>query len=159
MGEFHNRRPARPPRRAPRKQAPNAERTLWLRLRDQRFLGMAFRRQYRVGPFVLDFYCPEARLGIALDGDIHFVGDAAQRDALRQQWIDGAAIKVVRIMNSDVLEGMDGVLDAIAKAAGRMANDQPAQRTQPKNASPPRVRRSHRPASPGRATKRKTGSR
>jgi very-short-patch-repair endonuclease len=54
-----------------------AERKLWGYLRDRRFGGRKFRRQHPVGPYFLDFYCPEGRLAIELDGSQH--AEDAQR--------------------------------------------------------------------------------
>ena len=44
------------------------EARLWRFLRAHRLHGYGFRRQHPVGPFILDFYCPEARLAVEVDG-------------------------------------------------------------------------------------------
>jgi very-short-patch-repair endonuclease len=48
-----------------------AEVMLWEALRNRRLDGVKFRRQHPVGPFVIDFCCPERRLAIEVDGGIH----------------------------------------------------------------------------------------
>jgi very-short-patch-repair endonuclease len=72
--------------------------------------------QYGVGAFQLDFYCAELLLGIELDGDSHYVGDAQEEDRRRQRFIESLGIRVLRILNSDVYENLDGAWEAIARA-------------------------------------------
>jgi very-short-patch-repair endonuclease len=71
MTEFFNRREDKEKRRRLRKEMPLAEVILWSQLRAKQLLGMKFRRQHGVGPYVLDLYCPEARLAIEVDGETH----------------------------------------------------------------------------------------
>lgn len=59
---------------------PNEEIILWSRLKNRQLGGLRFRRQYSVGRYVVDFYCPEVRLVIEIDGDYHFTGEAKQYD-------------------------------------------------------------------------------
>ena len=54
-----------------RRERTDAERTLWQRLRGKQLGGLKFRRQHVVGPWILDFYCPECRLAVELDGGQH----------------------------------------------------------------------------------------
>jgi very-short-patch-repair endonuclease len=54
-----------------RKRSTWAEKKLWAILRDRRFSAYKFRRQYKVGPHILDFYCGEARYNLELDGSQH----------------------------------------------------------------------------------------
>ena len=54
-----------------RKRLTPAERILWRLLRDRRLKGLKFRRQFPIGPFVVDFCCYELRLVIELDGEVH----------------------------------------------------------------------------------------
>jgi very-short-patch-repair endonuclease len=62
---------------------PPAEVILWQRLRNRQVEGYKFRRQYSIGRFVVDFYCPEKRLAIEVDGESHFVEEADLRDRER----------------------------------------------------------------------------
>ena len=50
----------------------NAERKLWLLLRDRQLNGVKFRRQYSIGQYILDFYSPEYKIGIEADGGQHY---------------------------------------------------------------------------------------
>jgi very-short-patch-repair endonuclease len=92
-----------------------AESRLWQRLRGEQLSGFAFRRQYPIGPFIVDFYCPSARLIVELDGDVH--GDRADYDAQRSRWIEEhRRCRVLRFTNDEVLDAMDAVLETIYAA-------------------------------------------
>ena len=95
---------------------PKPEIILWARLRDRALEGQKFRRQYSVGKFVIDFYCPALKLGIEIDGDSHFVENAQERDRERQAFIESHGIVFLRFTNRDVCENIDGVLTTIAHA-------------------------------------------
>ena len=58
-------------RQSLRNNATATEAILWKALKGKQIDGLKFRRQFGLGPYVLDFYCPEIRLCIELDGDIH----------------------------------------------------------------------------------------
>jgi very-short-patch-repair endonuclease len=64
----------------------------------------------------LDFYCPEIRLAVELDGDSHFTDEAKARDLERQRWIESFGIRFLRFINVDVYDNLDGVLQVIATA-------------------------------------------
>ena len=50
---------------------PSPERSLWQVLRNRKLLGLKFRRQFSVGPYIVDFACIEKQLVIEIDGDSH----------------------------------------------------------------------------------------
>jgi very-short-patch-repair endonuclease len=95
---------------------PPSEILLWSKLRGRQLQGMKFRRQYSVGPYCVDFYCPEIRLAIELDGDSHFTDAAKGYDRERQRWIESFGIRFLRFTNTDLYENLDGVLHVIATA-------------------------------------------
>jgi very-short-patch-repair endonuclease len=70
---------------------------LWLRLKNRQLGGFRFRRQHPVGPYILDFYCPEARLAVEIDGDSHGVEGATAHDARRDAWLLAQNIQTLRI--------------------------------------------------------------
>jgi very-short-patch-repair endonuclease len=74
---------------------------------------LKFRRQHPAGPYVLDFYCEEARLCIEVDGAAHGFGNAGTRDEHRDRWLREAGIRTLRIAAPDVLNNLDGVLQLI----------------------------------------------
>ncbi len=75
---------------------------LWRELRGKRS-GLKFRRQHPVGPYVLDFYCALAKLGIEIDGIAHEMGDRPERDARRDAFLEDQGIDIIRIPARDVL--------------------------------------------------------
>ena len=93
------------------------ERTLWALLRHNQ-QGLHFRRQHPVGPFVLDFYCPTAKLCGEIDGPVHV--DRVAQDARRTEWLwSKAQIRVVRFTTEEIERRPAVVLAAIAQAAPR----------------------------------------
>ena len=94
---------------------PDAEVILWSRLKGRQLLGCKFRRQYSVGSFVVDFFSPEVKLGIELDGDSHFQVGAAEYDQKRQQFVESFGIKILRFLNTEVYDNLDGVLEVIGE--------------------------------------------
>jgi len=92
---------------------PEAEVILWSKLQRRQIAGIKFRRQYSVGNYVVDFYCPELKLAIEVDGDSHFQPGAEERDAERENFIKQYGIKFLRFTNSDVRKNLYGVLTQI----------------------------------------------
>lgn len=89
----------------------NAERTLWLRLRDRRLGGWKFKRQVPIDRFIVDFCCASGKLVIELDGGQHAVH--VSRDTERTQVLSAMGYLVLRFWNNDVLTNIDGVLGDI----------------------------------------------
>ena len=87
--------------RALRRAMSRPEARLWQVLRT-RPEGLKFRRQHPVGPYVLDFYCPVARIGIEVDGASHEMGNNPARDERRDRWLRGRGIRILRIPASEL---------------------------------------------------------
>jgi len=77
-----------------------AERLMWKWLRDRRFSGYKFRRQHPFGPYILDFFCLEARLNIELDGFQHGSPEHRAKDSERDAWLERRGVKVLRFWSS-----------------------------------------------------------
>lgn len=89
---------------------PMPEVALWRKIR-QRQLGVKFRRQYTVGSRILDFYSPEIKLGIEIDGESHFISDSIYKQNIESdKKLEVSGIKVSRFLNPDVMNNIDGVL-------------------------------------------------
>jgi len=99
-------------RRHLRKDATDAERRLWRMLRNRQMAGLKFFRQYSVGPYILDFYCPEQRLAIEVDG-------GPQCDARRDRYLQDLNIRVIRLWNNDVLLNIEAVGQKIGEEVTR----------------------------------------
>ena len=78
-----------------------SEKTPWRILKARR-IGFQFKRQYPVGPYALDFYCPEARLCLEVDGEQHFL--TTDRDERRDDWLLAEGIETIRIPSLDLFE-------------------------------------------------------
>ncbi|MAG11528.1 MAG: hypothetical protein CMI52_01840 [Parcubacteria group bacterium] len=110
MGKLFNQKNQKEFRKTLRKNMPPAELALWKKLKNKQFLGLKFRRQHGVGPFVLDFYCPQLTCAIELDGESHFEKGEQERDAARDAFLKRHKITVIRILNTDVLQNIEGTL-------------------------------------------------
>jgi very-short-patch-repair endonuclease len=103
---------------------------LWARLKTAAPGAPRFRRQHPLGSFVLDFYCPAAKLAVEVDGWGHNMGDQPRRDERRDAWLQDQGISVRRIPAADVLADPDAVADELVREASARA-------APPPSASPP----------------------
>ena len=88
---------------------------LWLRLKGKQIEGLKFRRQHGVGPFVLDFYCPELRLGIELDGKVHDTYEAYEYDTMRTRFLNENRILILRYKNEVVYQNIEAIVEDIIR--------------------------------------------
>ena len=102
-------------RKALRQHQTEPEIKLWYCLRRKQ-LGVKFRRQHSIGRYIVDFYCPEQKLVIELDGDSHFSDAAINYDRQRDQFIRTQGMQVLRFTNLEVMENIEGVLFMIQQA-------------------------------------------
>ena len=117
MTQFFNKSEGKEKRRQLRNNAPTAESIVWTRLSKKQVHGFKFRRQYGVGPYVIDFYCPALNLAVEIDGDSHFVADANGNDERRQAFIESFGIRFLRFTNDQVYRELDNVLETISHTA------------------------------------------
>jgi very-short-patch-repair endonuclease len=103
----------KPLRRQLRTTLTPAEARLWKQLQNRQLAGRKFRRQHSVGRYVLDFYCPQERLAVELDGAAHDHEAAVERDEARTGYLESLGITVLRFENRDVIDNLDGVLRMI----------------------------------------------
>jgi very-short-patch-repair endonuclease len=92
---------------------PKAEIVLWSRLKSNALDGYKFRRQYSVGKFVIDFYCPRLKLAIEVDGDSHFSDESEPYDKARRDFIESFGISFLRFTNNEIYENLGEVLAKI----------------------------------------------
>ncbi|MDA0815849.1 MAG: DUF559 domain-containing protein [Chloroflexi bacterium] len=97
-----------------RRVSTDAERRLWSILRSRQVGGHKFRRQQPIGPFIVDFVCPEQRVIIEADGDGH--AWQVQQDRRRDEWLANRGYRVLRFSNLQLLKEADGVVAAILGA-------------------------------------------
>ncbi len=89
----------------------NAEAKLWNRLRNGQLLGTKFRRQVPIGSFIADFCCRNPKLVVEVDGSQHT--ERGTQDAARTRVLAEHGYTVVRFWDNEVLQDIDGVLEAI----------------------------------------------
>ena len=97
-----------------RRAQTDAERRMWMLLRDRRLSGFKFRRQHTIGAYIADFCCPEAGLIIEIDGGHHASNRNA--DATRSRALEVEGYRVLRFWNNEVLGNTAGVLQRIVEA-------------------------------------------
>jgi 2-isopropylmalate synthase len=96
-----------------RRNSTDAEQRLWRLLRDRRLAGYRFRRQYPIGPFIVDFACTRHRLIVEADGSQHLGNEA---DALRTAFLECNNRRLLRFWNDDMANKTDAVLTVILEA-------------------------------------------
>ncbi|WKK84310.1 DUF559 domain-containing protein [Marivirga arenosa] len=90
-----------------------AEAYLWSFLKNKQLEGRKFRRQFSVGHYILDFYCPAEKLCIELDGAAHFTDAGYEYDQQRTAFLNAQGIKVIRFENKMVFDHTESVLESI----------------------------------------------
>ena len=98
-----------------RKEMTSAERMLWKQIRNRQ-LGVKFRKQHPIGPYITDFYTRDVGLIIEVDGDTHFTTDAKAYDAIRTDYLRQLGLTVLRFTNLEVFHQLDGVMKRIHQA-------------------------------------------
>jgi len=96
-----------------RKNMTDAELHLWNRVRRKQLNGYQFYRQKNIGNYIVDFYCPAAKLIIELDGSQHYTEEGKEKDGIRDSYLAGLGFKVIRFTDREVFENTTGVLQRI----------------------------------------------
>src|SRR5689334_12466411 len=94
-----------------RKNITKAENRMWYFLRNRRFNGYKFVRQFVIGPYIVDFVCREKNLIIELDGGQHM--QAEKYDKRRTYFLEQNGYRVFRVWNNEVFNNIDNVLETI----------------------------------------------
>jgi very-short-patch-repair endonuclease len=111
---IHNRAYLKQIRKDLRNHLTPAEATLWKHLQQSK-LGQKFRRQHSVQNYVLDFYCPQSKLNVELDGNHHYTEAGMQKDKDRDAFLRTLNITTLRFENEDVFEKLPDVLIKIKR--------------------------------------------
>jgi very-short-patch-repair endonuclease len=96
-----------------RKNTTDAERLIWSRIRGKQLKGYQFYRQKIIGDYIVDFYCPKARLVIELDGGQHYTKEGKEKDSIRDGYLSNNGLQVFRFSDREVLTQIEGVLEKI----------------------------------------------
>ena len=106
-------------RRILRNNLTPAEAKLWSVLKSGQRIGRKFRRQHSIKEFILDFYCPEEKLAIELDGAGHFTASGNLHDVVRTKFLNSVGIRVIRFENKLIWSALDSVLHSIESNFGK----------------------------------------
>jgi very-short-patch-repair endonuclease len=96
-----------------RQTSTDAEYRLWSPLRN-RGLGIKFRRQHPIGPYIVDFFSLEAKVVVELDGGHHNEDGKRRADDQRTRFLESRGCRILRFWNNEVLQNTDAVLTRIA---------------------------------------------
>jgi len=101
-----------------RENMTDAERHLWEKIRMRQLKGYHFYRQKPIGDYIVDFFCPRAKLVIEIDGSHHLVGETIEYDRIRDDYLSSLGLRVIRFANNEVLENTEGVVERIMEEIG-----------------------------------------
>mgnify|MGYP003349887288 CR=1 FL=1 len=122
---LHNASELTDARRELRRNATRAEAVLWACLRKSQLDGKKFRRQHSIGPYIVDFYCPECRVVVELDGEAHANPLAQERDAKRSEFLTRLGVTILRFDNDQVFKNRERVVEAIRASLKTSATEPP----------------------------------
>ncbi len=95
----------------------NAEVKLWKYLRMRQIAGVKFLRQRPIGDYIVDFYAPETKLIIEVDGGQYYEDKGLEYDEIRDAYLKRLSLKVLHVSNLDVLYNIEGVVKKIIELA------------------------------------------
>ena len=101
--------------RSMRSDMTDEERKLWRELRGRRLKGLKFRRQLPIGPYIVDFACPDHRLIVELDGGGHSASGQAEYDVKRTEYLKSEGWTVLRFWNHEVTRDIGQACDQIIR--------------------------------------------
>ena len=91
----------------------DAERHLWAKIRMKQLKGYQFYRQKPIGDYIVAFFCPRAKLVIEIDGSYHLIDERIEYDRIRDEYLSGLGLRILRFTNTDVLTHIEGVIECI----------------------------------------------
>ena len=103
-----------------RKNQTDSEQLLWSRLRNKQINELKFFRQFSIGFYILDFYCPTIRIAIELDGSQHMENKQKEYDDERTKFLEANRIRVLRFWSNDVIRNLQGVMERVLEEVERM---------------------------------------
>jgi very-short-patch-repair endonuclease len=89
----------------------DAERKIWQVVRAKRFGKSKFKRQERIGFYIVDFVCYQKKIIIEIDGKQHL--DNVEYDSQRTKWLEEQGFRVLRFWNDDILSNIEVVKKVI----------------------------------------------
>ncbi len=111
---IHTRKVFNERRKELRRNSTPQEQLLWKIIRNKK-LGVRFERQHSIGPYIVDFYCPEKKLIIEIDGNQHL--NNKEYDVERSRYLEHLGYVVLRFWNNDIDKYLDKVLTQIRSSS------------------------------------------
>lgn len=108
-----NKTALKPRRKQLRSQPTPTEKLLWEKLRKKQ-LGFWFKRQVSISNYVVDFYCPQKRLAIEIDGSVHKTINQKKYDLYRTSYLKQFNITEIRFWNSEIQNNIKNVIKTIS---------------------------------------------
>ena len=99
--------------RSLRKNMTDAERLIWSKLRKKQLKGHQFYRQKIIGNYIVDFYCPKAKLVVEIDGGQHYTDDGIKTDKKRAEYLKFIGLETLRFSDHEVFENLLGVIQRV----------------------------------------------
>jgi very-short-patch-repair endonuclease len=96
-----------------RKNMTEAESFLWQRIKSKQLKGRQFYRQKNIGNYIVDFYCPSAKVIVELDGGQHYTQEGISRDQVRDKYLESLGFTILRFSDREVFKNIEGVLERI----------------------------------------------
>ena len=96
-----------------RRPMTRAEVILWTRLRKRQVLGLHFRKQHPVSPYIADFACVEAKLIVEVDGATHSTAEERAHDERRRHYLEAQGWAILRVWNDEIYRNENGVVETI----------------------------------------------
>jgi very-short-patch-repair endonuclease len=121
---IHYEKTLKPLARRLRSNMTDAEQKLWHHLRRKQIGNVQFFRQKTLGHYIVDFYAPSVKLIVEVDGSQHFEVIERQRDEIRDVWLRGQGLRVLRFDNLQVLHETGAVLECIAQVVDGYGRNQ-----------------------------------
>jgi very-short-patch-repair endonuclease len=94
-----------------RKKMTLEECMFWECVRDNRFMGLQFRRQQIIEGFFADFYCNKARCVVEIDGGFHETYRQKKYDAHRRKVFENRGLTEIRFKNQEIRDNLSSVMD------------------------------------------------
>lgn len=91
----------------------DAEKHVWSIIRRKQLKNSQFYRQKNIGNYIIDFYCPAAKLIIEIDGGQHYSEQGRRKDRDRDDYLSRLGFKILRFSDSEVFKNVEGVLQRI----------------------------------------------
>lgn len=113
-------------RRLLRNNSTPAEAVMWQILKGDKLLGTRWRRQFSVGPYILDFYCPSLKLAIELDGALHYTDSGYHHDSVRENFLSDLGIEVLRFENKTIWNGQEAIIESVTRKIEERLKNSPS---------------------------------